>query len=673
MRSDDFVLAEQIEGVKGALDEIENKFKFIDFTSEGISKKRLFNSGGIGNSLGSVNSHNDWRYVKKEVRAGDVIEITGYATGGDALLWTIVDSEDVIIATETAIRRQRTNYRIVIPEGAAYLVINNYNAGYATPKWRIAKSDSFIEKNSQELYKIEKDVKQSIYQEKFFVGTISPLANKDHLCYSAMGLEVGVDYLISFTFDQQLVSPVYVRMYSAGSYKSSFYVMQKLKGGKSYYEFIYTPSSGYNNQFIGCYNYNSFPLKITVNIFRKGDITKKILELESETTAYGETEVGETVQLPINREYGTYWDYSGNLITERKIDPNNNFTSLDVIDVTAYDKIWIKFYLESAYHASTAFTDDENNIIGGRKYQTNTSAGYVVLNVPEGATRLYVSSRHASISEVGVKVVINEKILSDKVEYCSNSIELLKNISDIFVDYRFDAETGSYFTVVRVHKLKIDGTYQYAHLFAPYGNGKGRWSTLTMNRQFGFAVAINAGIFDVTQGSATIGCPRGTLVVNGEVIQQQESEDTGRKYRFLVIDGNGDLGWREQTVTGAEMVAQGIVDAVAGWEPIVDNYVAIETRCGIGSTAQRQIIGQFGNGDYAIVTSEGRNNMVSDGWTMEEAQSICIGLGLKFAYNLDGGGSTETVVGKKQINTIYEGSAGRVVPTYIVFNGKTTL
>jgi hypothetical protein len=91
------------------------------------------------------------------------------------------------------------------------------------------------------------------------------------------------------------------------------------------------------------------------------------------------------------------------------------------------------------------------------------------------------------------------------------------------------------------------------------------------------------------------------------------------------------------------------------------------------SNAQRQIIGQWGCGDYAIITCEGRSNHNSDGWTIAEAQQICIKHGLKFAYNLDGGGSTETMLGKKHINTIYENETGRCVPTFIVFNGKNTL
>ena len=111
-----------------------------------------------------------------------------------------------------------------------------------------------------------------------------------------------------------------------------------------------------------------------------------------------------------------------------------------------------------------------------------------------------------------------------------------------------------------------------------------------------------------------------------------------------------------------------------GFYPIVINHenaseTSVQHSTGWSAHAQRQIIGQFDNGDYAILTCEGRNYANSTGWSMPQAQAICQGLNLKFAYNLDGGGSTETVIGDRQINTIYESPLGRIVPSFIVFNG----
>lgn len=246
--------------------------------------------------------------------------------------------------------------------------------------------------------------------------------------------------------------------------------------------------------------------------------------------------------------------------------------------------------------------------------------------------------------------------------------------SDYVLDYRYDAASDANFTVLRVYKRRVDGKYQYPFVYAPNGAGAGTQSTYSMNLSKGFPIAINAGIFNNNSGTADFLKPRGTLIQNGVVVKQ-ETVSSAAAY-LLTIDSNGDLGYAARDASGATLVSQGIVSAVCGWAPcIIDYESAIDVLPDAyddQSNAQRQIIGQFGNGDYAIVTCEGRDYDHSDGWTMDEARAVCKTLGLKYAFNLDGGGSTETVLGKKQINTIYEGTYGRIVPTYIVFNGTTT-
>ncbi len=56
----------------------------------------------------------------------------------------------------------------------------------------------------------------------------------------------------------------------------------------------------------------------------------------------------------------------------------------------------------------------------------------------------------------------------------------------------------------------------------------------------------------------------------------------------------------------------------------------------------------------------------------DHGQALCKKLGLKDVFMPDGGGSIETVVGSRQLNLFYDNALGRVVPTYIVFNGTTT-
>lgn len=239
------------------------------------------------------------------------------------------------------------------------------------------------------------------------------------------------------------------------------------------------------------------------------------------------------------------------------------------------------------------------------------------------------------------------------------------------LDYEFDAVSDANYTVLRIYKNRIDGAKQYPFVYCPNGTNAGTQSTLQMNTQKGFAVAINAGVFYTDSSRANK--PHGIVIQNGVLIQQGS---TVLPHYFLTVNSSGDLSYALPDADGATLIANGIVSAVNAWSPILIDYEdasrVLYDLYDDQSNAQRQIIGQFGNGDYAIVTCEGRNFDHSDGWTMEEAKTVCKKLGLKFAFNLDGGGSTETVIGKKQINTIYEGTYGRIVPTYIVFNGTDT-
>lgn len=266
-------------------------------------------------------------------------------------------------------------------------------------------------------------------------------------------------------------------------------------------------------------------------------------------------------------------------------------------------------------------------------------------------------------------------VISELMRYINLLSGGSKSDNDIFrqnmtLDNGYDAETGTSYTAIRVYKKKTDGTLQYPFVFAPNGDGTPIYSGLDVANAYGFPLTINAGC------GGTFGSPNGTLIQNGVVIQQGPTQQHPTALP-LTIDSNGDLWYAAADADAKTMVLNGIVSAVCGFMPIIKDYEAVpdtEWNTGIDhytARAQRQIIGQYANGDYAIITCEGRGFANSSGWTIAEAQNICIKLGLKFAYNLDGGGSTSVVIGKKQLNLIYEGATGRKVPAFIVFTGDT--
>lgn len=256
--------------------------------------------------------------------------------------------------------------------------------------------------------------------------------------------------------------------------------------------------------------------------------------------------------------------------------------------------------------------------------------------------------------------------------YQGEELNTLDNfIDNIDLDYDFDETTNATYTVIRIYKNKIDGNKQYPFVFAPNGADAGTYSTYDMAHQYGFSLSINSGIFNTTNKK-----PDGIVIEKGVSIQNSPSSTHTDCYP-LTIDSNGDLGYAAPDADTAQLISSGIVSAVCGFCPIIinyenaDNVITFPSISHFAQNAQRQIIGQFGNGDYAIVTCEGRSYDHSDGWTIAEAQTICKDIGLKYAYNLDGGGSTETMLGLKHFNTIYENQTGRIVPTFIIFNGST--
>lgn len=242
------------------------------------------------------------------------------------------------------------------------------------------------------------------------------------------------------------------------------------------------------------------------------------------------------------------------------------------------------------------------------------------------------------------------------------------NKQDIFNDnfsflYAFDDVSSTNYTVFRINKKRIDGTNQFP--FLRYFSTMITGSTLTSREGWNFVINGGTGTGLIIENSIVIDDT--TLPVETGAIP-------------LSINQNGDLGYLDVDFIGKGQtyVQQGVVSAMCGFFPIIDNYEDFNYPTDIPGTnteawqhAQRQIIGQFGNGDYLIITSEGRDFDNSIGLTMTDAQRICKKLGVKFAYNLDGGGSVQTYVGKRKTNILYT-SGERVRGTFIVFNGTDT-
>lgn len=80
----------------------------------------------------------------------------------------------------------------------------------------------------------------------------------------------------------------------------------------------------------------------------------------------------------------------------------------------------------------------------------------------------------------------------------------------------------------------------------------------------------------------------------------------------------------------------------------------------------RTIIGEYANGDLILIVVDGRSYNWSAGVTLERLQEKLVELGVKEAYNLDGGGSSTFVFDGKILNKPSDGKSRPVVSNIVI-------
>lgn len=250
--------------------------------------------------------------------------------------------------------------------------------------------------------------------------------------------------------------------------------------------------------------------------------------------------------------------------------------------------------------------------------------------------------------------------------------------SSILVEYgRVD---GASYVFLRIPKVLNDGrsVMPRVRLTSVDGSLSGpKRSALEYARSSNSIVTINAGLFNVSTRE-----PVGQTIIDGvSLVNTPMTDDNGTPIHPdecypLAIDGSGNLTTYPKNADTADMIADGIVHAVTGWGRLVDNFAidqeSIDNEIVHGGSKRyiRQSIGQFQNGDYCVCTVDQTRGPVTNeaGLTYTALAQLLVDKGVKFAYSLDGGGSAQTVIGKRQLNPIYEGVTGRKVATIITFD-----
>ena len=266
--------------------------------------------------------------------------------------------------------------------------------------------------------------------------------------------------------------------------------------------------------------------------------------------------------------------------------------------------------------------------------------------------------------------------LTTQLETVDDEVGKKEAINSILIEY--GRLNGASYVFARIPKVTNNGSklFPKVSLTSTDGSLSGtKRPTLRYARDNNSIFALNAGLFNVTTNE-----PVGQLIINGvSIINTPMTSDNGIPIHPdecypLAIDSNGNLTTYPRNADTSNMIADGVQYAVTAWGKLVDNFEIATTDIENeivhnGKKYIRQSIGQYQNGDYCVCTVDMTRGTVTNesGLYYEDLAQIFVDKGVEFAYSLDGGGSAQTVLGKRQLNPIYEGVDGRSVPTVIEF------
>lgn len=255
-----------------------------------------------------------------------------------------------------------------------------------------------------------------------------------------------------------------------------------------------------------------------------------------------------------------------------------------------------------------------------------------------------------------VKTVRQVKKATEDMAKDIQKLNLFHAMSSINVEY--GRKNGASFVFVRIPKTTNDGGTLVPRVAMTSVDGSidgSKTSPLVFAKNHNTVFVVNASLFNMTTM-----VPVGQTIIDGVAVVDEPMEDDngipisdGECYP-LCIDSDGVMSANyDRSIDTATMIADGVVQAVTGWGKLVEDFkicdADIEAEIVHPGLYIRQSIGQYENGDYCVCTVEQSRNSVTNeaGLTYTDLAQIFVDRGVKFAYSLDGGGSSGTVIGNR--------------------------
>ena len=356
------------------------------------------------------------------------------------------------------------------------------------------------------------------------------------------------------------------------------------------------------------------------------------------------------------------------------------------------NKIWVFLLFLLApvlvfVFVAKSYADDSS--IGIFDYQKEEIERIDITSIDAQIDEVTIDLRALSIKMTDIQTTVNEfeAVFSEYTTQINRSIESSRDqkyLSDDIYEQRITRALGepidfylSNSSEIKIFELKELGYRGYIakiKLFKPevfkvsLAEGKvGKLETTSDAAiRTGAVLAINGGGFGAGRvNGELVSTMIGGTVVDGEVIKEFVPKSNEDLF-FVGINKKGDL------VGDIPKSAQEVEDmnpyqGVSFIPILIKNGEKVKLPGAWSKTKHpRTIIGQYANDDLIVIVVDGRQGEYSAGITLERLQDKLLELGVKDAYNLDGGGSTAMYFNGKILNKPSDGNERPVANNFIV-------
>ncbi len=262
----------------------------------------------------------------------------------------------------------------------------------------------------------------------------------------------------------------------------------------------------------------------------------------------------------------------------------------------------------------------------------------------------------------------NIEAIEQKLENMPSALYYVNTYNnDVTVLHKRNEQVGTSYKVAIINKEKFDGTQTKVTIAgtsesSELGDDNCK-NVLSFAKSNEYMHVINGGVYLVDTMEAD-----GITVIGGRVLKSTGVEQFDAEQYVLGITEDGAFKTYINETAG-DILADGSVYAITGFVPLIEGGEVVgKTVLSIcphyNVRHPRQIIGTLKDGNYFTFCCDGRTDG-ENGMTLQECiDTVRKDLDIAFAFNLDGGGSTQSTVGKKQINRQID---GRKIPNVICF------